>query len=136
MKPVFLGDHTDVYFHVGNGFDAYIDASACGTSTTRTAGSESYFSIVNITPEDTTPTNRIETDWITSGDRAGTPPDPPSPDGEDFKNNYGTFLLDSYASVNPTGTGVLYCSGDSNEHTNGVDWFRQTQEWIFKDNWK
>jgi hypothetical protein len=30
---------------------------------------------------------------------------------------------------------VFYCASDIKEFQNGVDWYRQTQQWIYRDGW-
>jgi hypothetical protein len=93
------------------------------------------FVVVNRLPVDSTPTNRIRTAAVLSGDRSASIPDCPSCNGVSFSTAAGTFSGASTATLNREGGGVFYCASDIKEFQNGVDWYRQTQQWIYRDGW-
>ena len=58
----------------------------------------------------------------------------PSLDGYLFDDLGGTFTGTSTSSISSASVYDFYCSGDNQTYQEqGVDWFTQTQTWIFKD---
>lgn len=58
----------------------------------------------------------------------------PSLDGLLFDNSFGSFTGSATSSITTAPIYDFYCSSDNQSYgQNGVDWFTQTQTWIFKD---
>jgi len=95
-------------------------------------GAYSEETVANV-DDTTTPTNYVKTAEVSAG-TGGFATDPTPIDGLTFSTVEGTFTgsADSVDAglVQPTD---FYCSNDSAIHTNGVSWYKQTQVWIYKD---
>lgn len=97
-----------------------------------TIGASKFFTVAD-EPSDTTPANRIETASASGGSNPD-PTDAPSPDGLTFSSASGTFSGSADAAWAGSLSGGLYCTNDTKTpETDGTDWYKQTQNWTFLD---
>ena len=131
VDGVIVPERAAPFSYSANGISFIINNSS-GSAATAKSG----FVVADV-PSNTIPTNRGET-ATSSGGTNPIPTDPPSIDGETVSNFYGTFSGSSTASVDTSGgtTGILYCSSDEKSYTGSVPWYKQTQTWIFKDEYQ